>query len=104
LTSNIIGAVLTFLLGFGIAAANYVLSRHILLKHPAQYPMTMVARQIIQVVYIVLVFILGSFSPWDRIWMLVGAVLGITLPMFWFTFKLVKLNDSIRRKEETSDG
>lgn len=104
MTSNLIGAALTFLIGIGIGAANYALSRYILLKKPGQYAMTMMARQFVQIAYIVLVFVLGPFTPWDRIWMLVGAVLGITLAMFWSTFKLVKLNDSIVRKEEKSDG
>ena len=79
--SNIFGAVLAFVIGVGIAGINYSISRYVLKKRPAQYAATMTLRQLIQVIYIVLVFLLGQYTPWDRLWLLVGGALGVTLPM-----------------------
>lgn len=102
--SNIVGAAITFLLGAGVATGNYFISRHVLKTNPDKYSLTMVVRQFVQVAFIVLVYMLGDYTPWDRLWLLVGGVLGMTLPMIWYTSRLVKLNDSVKRKEEKSDG
>ena len=63
-----------------------------------------VVRQAVQVVYLVILFLFGRHTPWDAIWLLVGGALGVTLPMFWFTYRLVKLNNSLHGKEESTDG
>ena len=102
--SNLVGAAVVFLLGAGIAAGNYSISRHVLKTNPDKYSLTMVARQFVQIAFIVLVYVLGQYTPWDRFWLLVGGVLGMTLPMIWFTSRLVKLNDAGKRKEENPDG
>lgn len=101
---NLFGAALAFLLGFAIAAGNYAISRHVLKNRPEQYSLTMIIRQFIQVLFIVLLYLLGKYTPWDRLWLLVGGVLGVTLPMVWFTAKLVKLNDSREGKEDDTNG
>jgi len=98
------GAVIAFLLGFGIAAGNYALSRRILKTAPDKLSLAMMARQFVQILFIVLVYFLGKYTPWNRLWLLVGGVLGMTLPMFWFTSKLVKLNDSMKGKEDETNG
>ena len=102
--SNIFGAVLACAVGVGIAAVNYLISRYVLKKHPAQYAMTPVVRQLIQVAYLVVLFFFGDRTPWDKIWLLAGGCIGITVPMLWFTYRLVKLNDDQHRKEDRSDG
>ena len=102
--SNIVGAAITFLLGAGVATGNYFISRHVLKTNPDKYSLTMVVRQFVQVAFIVLVYMLGDYTPWDRLWLLVGGVLGMTLPMIWYTSRLVKLNDSGKGKEEKPNG
>jgi len=102
--SNFVGAAIAFLLGAGIATGNYYISRHVLKTNPDKYSLTMVARQFVQVTFIVLVYMLGAYTPWDRLWLLVGGVLGMTLPMIWYTGRLVKLNDSGKRKEGKPNG
>ena len=103
MNSDIFGATLAFGGGVIVAVMNYLFSRHVIKKHPEQYATMQVVKQMIQILYMVALFTLGKFTPWDRIWLLVGGTLGITLPMFWFTYKLVKLNDSLHRKEESTD-
>ena len=103
---NLIGTGIAFLIGVGIASLNYAVARFVLKKYPAQYASTPVIRQIIQVGYLVALYALGGLTPWDRIWLMVGGALGITLPMPFFTYRLVKLNQEIseKGKEECSNG
>lgn len=102
--SNIFGAVLAFGAGAVLAAASYVVSRYVLKKCASKYVAVQGGKQLVQVAFLLLLFLLGGYTPWDRVWLLAGGVLGITLPMFYFTYRLVKFNDSLHGKEETSDG
>jgi len=101
--SNLFGAVIAFILGAAIAAGNYALSRRVLKTAPNKFSLTAVARTLIQVIFIVLVYALSRYTPWDRLWLLAGGVLGMTLPMFWFTSRLIKLNDSNDSEERKED-
>ena len=102
--TNILGVAIAFGIGFAVAALNYAFSRYLLKKHPSKYAGTQIVWQILQIVYLGAIVLFGGHTPWDRLWLLVGACLGITLPMFWFTYRLVKLNDSLHEKEESSNG
>ena len=105
--ANLIGAVVTFALGLLIAYLGYRLSAYAIKKRPNLYPSATIFRQILQIVYFVAVYFLGEKLSTDVVYLLVGAAVGITLPMFYFTSKLVKLNDDLgkqRREESESDG
>lgn len=97
--NDIVGALAAFAVGIIISFGNYRLSEFFLKKHPDRFSAVSVIRQLIQVLYIVLIFFSSGRLPWDRTYLLVGAALGITLPMFFFTYKLLKTN-----KESTSDA
>lgn len=102
--NNFSGAFLAFLAGAAIASAGYAVSRYVLKKHETKYLMVQMVKQPVQIAFLVLLYLLGGHTSWDRIWLLAGGCLGITLPMFWFTYRLVKLNDSLHRKEDLTDG
>lgn len=102
--SNIFGAILAFLIGVLIASGSYVLLRYVLQKKPDKYAMAQMGKQVIQILYLVALYAFGRYTPWDELWLLVGGCLGITLPMPWFTYRLVKLNESLHRKEDAADG
>lgn len=104
IANKLTGAAIAFVLGVLIAAANFFFSQHMLKKHPSNYASTQMVRQLSQIAYLVVLFFVGPYTPWNRNWMLVSGCLGITLPMFIFTWKLVKLNESSKRKEDHSDG
>lgn len=107
MTPHLIGAAITFSVGILIAFLSYLFSSHTIKKKPEHYPSTTIIRQIIQVLYFVAVYFVGEKTELNIIYLLVGAALGITLPMFYFTNKLVKLNDSINKnntKEGDNDG
>ncbi len=104
---NLVGGAVALALGILIAYLNYLLSAYMLKKHPQSYPSSMAVRQIVQVLYFVAVFFIGEKTSADVMYLLVGATVGITVPMFYFTSKLVKLNDALnkeRKRDGESDG
>ena len=102
--ANIIGGVIAAAVGSLIAFANYIFSKKVLLKAPEKYSATFVVRQVLQVAYLVLVYFIGSKTQIaDLVFLLVGAVAGMTVPMFFFTKKLLSVNSSIKTKEGKED-
>ena len=93
---------LAFVVGAAVAYLNYVVSKYLIKNKPDMYASGQMIRSVIQIGYLVLIFTLGRYTPWEPMWLLVGGCLGITIPMFYFTFKLVKLND--QKKEDKDDG
>lgn len=105
MNENILGAALAFAGGIAVAALNYGISKWLLIHKPGAYAASQIARQLLQIGYLVLLYLGGAKTPWSPLWLLVGGCLGVTLPMAWFTVKLVRLNDSLYSgKEEPSDG
>ena len=92
-------------MGILISVASYYLLRAAINKGKPNYYLTMqILKEAVSVVFIVALFILGPYTPWDRIWLMVGGCLGITLPSFITTKRLVEFNDSLGREEEKNDG
>ena len=107
--SNMIGAVLTAAIGFLIALLNFAFSKKVLQKKPEKIPTAFVARQILQVAYLVLVYLVGAqINNINVVFLLAGAAVGMTFPMFFFTRKLLMLNDADAPrkagKAEENDG
>ena len=102
--TNILGVAFAFAIGAAIATLNYAFSRYVLTKRPSMYAGMQIVWQPVQIAYLGALVLFGGYTPWNRFWLLVGGCLGITLPKFWFTYRLVKLNDSLHKKEGSSDG
>lgn len=102
--SNFFGALLAFGAGVVVATLNYALSAYFLKEKNSLYGASQVIRQVIQISFLLIIFVFGDRTVWDRTWLLIGGCIGVTLPMIWFTFRLVKLNDSLHSEEESSDG
>lgn len=92
--NGIVGAVFTFVAGVGVSFVNYLLSRTFMRRKPDAFPTVSVLRQTVNVAYLVAVYFIAPYTPWDRISLLVGAVLGSTLSLFVFTYLLVKNNNN----------
>ena len=105
--ADITGAAVAAAVGFFIAFLNYIISKKVLIKAPEKYSATLIVRQIIQVGYLVAVYFIGSETKIASLtYILVGAVVGMTVPMFLFTKKLLAINDAMKakKKEDDSDG
>lgn len=105
---NILSTVLTAGAGFIIAFLNYMLSKTVILKSPDKYSVITVLRQIIQIGFLVAVYFVGKkFEAVNITYLLIGAVVGMTVPMLFFTKKLLSVNDSIKNvknREEDENG
>ena len=101
---NIVGAVVCTFAGMLIAFANYVISRRILMSCPERFALSTVIRQIIQIGYLVAVYFIGSRLELKLMFLLIGAVAGMTVPMLFFTKKLVSVNQSLAVKPKNGEG
>lgn len=104
MNESIVGAIITFALGIVIAYLNFLLSKAILTKQPEKYAFSTIIRQIMQIIYIVAVYFVSTIAPWDMWYMLIGAVLGVTVPMVYFTHKLLQLNKAVNTKDNKKEG
>lgn len=104
MNENIVGAIITFALGIVVAGLNFLISKAILTKQPEKYASGAIIRQITQILYIVAVYFVTPYTPWDLWYMEIGAVLGVTIPMIYFTHKLLQLNKSMNTKDKEKEG
>ena len=104
MNENIVGAIITFVLGVVVAFLNFLLSKAILTKQPEKYALSTVLRQIVQIFYLVAVYFISEHAPWDMWYMLIGAVLGVTVPMIYFTHKLLQVNQTVKTKDNKKEG
>lgn len=106
---DIIGVAVAVICGFLVALINYFLSKKVLTKAPDKYSLVTVGRQVLQIGFLVLVYFIGDkIENVNTIALLVGAVFGMTLPMIYFTKKLLSLNDALNKnkvkKEDDVNG
>lgn len=102
---DIIGALVAAIAGFLVAFINYTFSKKVLIKTPDKYLFTTMARQVLQVLFLVLVYFIGTKTKVANVmYLLVGAVLGMTVPMVYFTKKLLSFNKATDTKKEEKEG
>ncbi len=94
MAENIIVSVICFILGIGISALNYLISKKMLLNHSDKYSYVTIIRQIIQVAFLVAVYVLAVVFKLNPVYALIGGVLGNTSSMVFFTKKLLNVNKS----------
>lgn len=99
MSNSVVGMLAAFLIGAALSYVNYLLTTKAAKTSSGQLAGISLLRQFINIGYLALVFFLAPYTPWDRIWLLVGAVLGVTLPMFLFTFLLLR-----RLKQQSVGG
>ena len=104
INSDIFGTIIAFLIGGLISYINYALSKYILKTRPNIYASTHLLRQLIGIGYLAILYLYGDRTPYNPIWLLLGGCLGITIPMFYFTFRLVKINNTKEEKEDITNG
>ena len=81
------GMALALLGGVLVAWVNYSLTRR---AAPGGAGIISVVRMLLNAAYLTAVFFVSPLTPWDRIPMLAAAVIGLTVPMFFFTALLVR--------------
>lgn len=101
MSEPVVGLLAAFLVGLAISYANYRLTAKAAQNPSEKFAAVSLLRQFFNIGYLALVFFLAPYTPWDRVWMLIGAVLGVTLPMFVFTFLLLR---QLKRQKTSLNG
>lgn len=99
-----IGFLLALVLGAGIAYVNYRLTSRSAVNPNERFAGVSLLRQALNLGYLAVVFFIGPYTPWDTTWLLAGAVVGLTIPTFLFTFLLVRRLNGTRDDESQNKG
>jgi len=103
MTGSLPGILITLTIGAALAYVNYILTKKAASKSSGALSAVPVLRMVLNVGYLAAVYFIAPLTPWDTVWMLLGAVVGITVPMFIFTFMLLgQLNGE--KKQDKADG
>lgn len=102
-SSVILGAFVTFLIGFLIAYGNYLLIRKGSGGTGGFTSFLPLLRMVISAAYLAAVYLLAPLTPCDPIWLLAGAAAGLTVPMFFFTFLLLRHMKAAGNEQETDN-
>lgn len=95
---------MAFAAGVPIAIIGYLFSKYIIKHHGDKYAASQIVRTVVQVGFLFALFIVSENFPQSRVGMLIGGCLGITVPMAFFTVRLVKYNNSLNEKGGSADG
>ncbi len=102
---DIIGALVACVAGVLIAFINYLLSERVLRRAADKFSFITVGRQALQVGFLVAVYFIGAKTELaNPNYLLVGAVVGLTLPMVFFTKKLLDVNKAVGQEKEKEKG
>lgn len=98
----IVGGILAALPGVLIAWVNARLTAKVAKSGTTSLSLIPVLRMVLSIGYLALVYLVSPHLPWDRLWLLAGGCVGLTLPMFFFTFGLLKQLNTESKQAETS--
>ena len=93
---------LAFICGALLAFLNYRISRCFLKKDEGSFALVSVLRQLLNITFLAALFFIGQYTSLNQLYLLIGGALGITLPMLFFTPRLLRYADE--RKKENEDG
>lgn len=88
-----IASVITLACGYAVAAASYYVAKIIMKKNIKLFYVASVLRQVLQIGYLVAVYFALKALNVNLMVPFVFAALGITVPLFYFTKKLVVLSN-----------
>ncbi|MCQ2405866.1 MAG: hypothetical protein MJ067_01440 [Oscillospiraceae bacterium] len=93
-----------FIVGAVLSYVNYRISRLLLSRSKNSLAALSMLRQLISIAYLVILFVFGrSFAP-NLYMLLIGGALGITLPSFYLTMRLVKEDKADEKGKEDING
>ena len=88
------GALIAALLGTAVAYANYRITKRAAEKAGSGGSPFLTAapmlRMLLSAGLLAAVYFIGPLTPWNRVWLLAGAAVGLTVPLFVFTALLVR--------------
>ncbi len=100
--NDLFGFFFAFLGGCIICFINFLISRGVLLHRAKLFSTISIIHQVLNVGYLAALYFIADNTPWSLIYLLIGGALGATLPMLYFTGKLLKLSDSAKKREQNT--
>ena len=110
---NLLGFMVAFLSGLVIGLIDYRISCCFIRKKPDFLVGANIIHQFIALIFLIAVYFIAPLTPFSRIAMLFGAVIGITVMIVFTTLRLLKISSKIdsdtnesntRQKEEDKNG
>lgn len=102
--AGLLGGVAAFVFGAILALVNYLISRAVMRRKPSMFSFTAVVRQLINIGGLAALYFAAPHTPFGTLPLVIGGVLGETLPMLYFTFLLLRDEKSVRGAEEENNG
>lgn len=90
LNHSIVGCILAALPSILIAWINYRLTGRAAKSGSTSLSLVPVLRMVLGIGYLAVLYFAAPYTPWDEIWLLAGGAVGLTVPMFLFTFLLLR--------------
>ncbi len=87
---EIIAAAVALIVGVSISYVGYLFSKKAVSKGGNGISLMSFVRQAINIAYFVAVYFISAKLGINIIYPLIAAALGITVPMFYFTYRLIK--------------
>jgi hypothetical protein len=104
MSHGVVGLAVALLGGVLVGFINYLLTGPLLRRKASLYAAFSVVRQILHIGYLVALYLAAPYTPWDRLYLLIGGVLGMTVSMAVFTAKLVRLSDRLKNQPRPAAG
>lgn len=92
-----------FALGALLAFVGFLIAKKTILKENGNLPAVSVIRQLLNVAYLVVLFFVAQKTGWDLYALLIGGALGVTVPSFLLTARLVRHIHNEKTPEEKED-
>ena len=87
---SLLGGAAAFVFGAVLALVNYLISRAVMRRKPSMFSSTAVIRQLINIGGLAALYVIAPHTPFETLPLVIGGVLGETLPMLFFTFLLLR--------------
>ena len=87
---SLLGGAAAFVFGALLALVNYLISRAVMRRKMSMFSSTAVIRQLINIGGLVALYFIAPHTPFETLPLVIGGVLGETLPMLFFTFLLLR--------------
>lgn len=98
------GIIAAFMGGAVLAWVNYRLTRKAAMGGVNNLTLIPLVRLGLSVGYLAAVFFAAPHTPWDSTWLLLAAVLGLTVPMFIYTYIILRQLNANGQTEEKKEG
>lgn len=86
----LVGVMISLFLGVTVSFINYKISKNMLKRNPKALSYLLTLRQTIDIVFLIILYAVSGFTPWNGVHLVIGGAVGATVPTFFFTYALLR--------------